>query len=189
VARSNNDAGTEAEAPDETPVLGKGKATPSRAEREAANRRPLVPTDRKAAAKENRAKVAADRDRARVGMANGEEKYLSVRDKGPQKRFVRDWMDARWSIGEAVLPLAVVVLVSTVFPPVVAQAILYGVWALFAIAIIDFVIVGQRLTKKLEAKYGTKTERIRFYAAMRGIYPRPMRMPKPQVKRGDYPEL
>jgi len=186
VARSTKNI--EPAAPEE-PIAGKGKPTPSRAEREAANRRPLVPTDRKAAAKDSRARVAADRDRARIGMANGEERYLPVRDKGPQKRFVRDWMDARWSIGEAVLPLAVVVLISTVFPVTIGQIVLYAVWALFVLAIIDFMIVGQRLTRRLREKYGDKTEKIRFYAAMRGIYPRFMRMPKPQVRRGDFPEL
>jgi hypothetical protein len=188
VAKSTNNAGVEPEAPEE-PILGKGKPTPSRAEREAANRRPLVPTDRRAAAKDSRARQAAERDRARIGMQNGEEKYLPVRDKGPQKRFVRDWMDARWSVGEAVLPLAVIVLISTALPVVVGQIVLYAVWAVFAIAIVDFAITGHRLTTKLRAKYGDKTERIRFYAAMRGIYPRFMRMPKPQVKRGAYPEL
>lgn len=173
----------------ETPVDGKGRATPSRREREAANRRPLVPNDRKAAAKDSRARVAAEREKARIGMMNGEERYLGVRDKGPQKRFVRDWMDARWSLGEAVLPLAVIVLVASALPQQIAQYVLYGVWAYFVIAIIDFIIVGQRLTAKLRAKYGDRTERIRLYAGMRGLYPRFMRAPKPQVKRGQYPEL
>lgn len=178
------------EAEPETPVAGKGRSTPSRRAREAANRRPLVPTDRKAASKDSRARVAAERERARIGMMNGEERYLGPRDRGPQKRFVRDWMDARWSIGEAVLPLALLVLIASALPKPIASLVLFGVWAYFMLAVIDFVIVGQRLTRKLAAKYGSgNVERIRLYAGMRGLYPRFMRAPKPQVKRGRFPAL
>ncbi len=56
--------------------------------------------DRAAARKTNREQVALQRERARVGMARGEEKFLPVRDRGPQKKFVRDYVDARFGIGE-----------------------------------------------------------------------------------------
>ena len=69
-------------------TAGKGHATPTRKEREAANLRPLVNSDRKAASKASRAKMAESRERARIGMANGEEKYLVARDRGPQRRFI-----------------------------------------------------------------------------------------------------
>ena len=76
------------EAPlEDAPLSGKGHATPTRKEREAANKRPLVAGDNKEARKASRAKLQESRDRARVGMANGEEKFLPVRDRGPQKRY------------------------------------------------------------------------------------------------------
>ena len=61
---------------------GKHRPTPSRAEQEAARKRPLV-ADTKEARARAKAELASQRERARIGMANGEEKYLPVRDRGP----------------------------------------------------------------------------------------------------------
>jgi hypothetical protein len=166
----------------------KGHATPSRKEQEAARKRPLVPTDRKAAAKQSRAQTNDSRERARIGMANGEEKYLPVRDKGPQKRYVRDYIDARWSLGEFLLPLLVLTILSYFFNDI-APYVLLAVWGVIAILIVEGIIVGTILTRKLAAKFGDgKVERgVRWYAFMRMIQMRMLRLPKPQVKRGEFP--
>jgi len=67
----------------------------------------------------------------------------------------------------------------------------YGIlalWGFFLVAIIDCIVLGFVLTRKVEAKFGAaNAERIRWYAAMRALQLRPMRLPKPQVKRGQYP--
>ena len=63
-----------------------------------------------------------------------------------------------------------------------------ALWAFFAIAVIDVVVLGFILNKKLAAKFGAdKVEKVRWYAAMRALQLRPLRLPKPQVKRGQYP--
>ncbi len=36
----------------------------------------------------------------RQALDTGDEKFLPLRDKGPQKRFARDYVDARFSLGE-----------------------------------------------------------------------------------------
>ena len=131
---------------DDATVPTKGHATPSRKEQEAARKRPLVPSDRRLAAKQSRSQVQAARDRARAGMANGEEKYLPVRDKGPQKRYIRDYIDARFSIGEVLLPLLVVVIIGT-FIDSIAVYVFIGVYSIFA------VVVGA-----MAAGWGTPTE-------------------------------
>ncbi|MFD6055189.1 DUF3043 domain-containing protein [Agromyces sp. NPDC060279] len=167
---------------------GKGVPTPTRAEQEAARKRPLVPSDRKEAAKQARAKAAEARERARVGMAMGDDKYLPARDRGPQKKFVRDYVDARFSIGEILIPVMFLVIILTFVPSAEVQAIsILVLWAFFAVAVLDCIILGYLLTKKLRAKYGDKAERVRWYAAMRALQLRPLRLPKPQVKRGQYP--
>lgn len=168
---------------------GKGAPTPSRAAQEAARRRPLVPNDRKEAARQARAKAAESRDRARLGMAAGEEKYLPVRDRGPQKKFVRDYVDARFSIGEVLIPVMFAVIVLTFIPSYEVQTIgIFALWAFFLVSVIDVIILGTVLKRKLAAKFGAdKVERVRWYAAMRALQLRPLRLPKPQVKRGQYP--
>lgn len=170
--------------------LTKGRPTPTRKEREAANLRPLVSGDRKAGNKAARAKMAEARDKARIGMANGEEKYLTVRDKGPQRRYIRDYIDARFSVGELIIPFMFIVIILTFINNASVQTIgLFALWAFFLIAVIDCVIVGFILQRKLGAKFGaSKLQRgNRWYAAMRALQLRPMRLPKPQVKRGAFP--
>ncbi|WBU38725.1 DUF3043 domain-containing protein [Homoserinibacter sp. YIM 151385] len=185
MAKPKNETPAPAETGDDAGAR-KGRPTPTRAEREAANRRPLVANDRK----EARSRMNAERDRQRVGMANGEERYLPPRDKGPQKRFVRDTVDARFSIGEILLPLMFLVIFATFLPDQrVATYALLGVWAFILLAVLDCVILGQRLTKQLRDKYGDKAEKVRWYAAMRALQLRPLRLPKPQVKRGQHPTL
>ncbi|PRY68511.1 Protein of unknown function (DUF3043) [Glaciihabitans tibetensis] len=173
---------------DNTP--GKGRPTPTRKEKEAARKRPLVSNDR--AESRRRARVAnqIQRDRARIGLANGEEKFLPVRDRGPQKRFVRDYIDARYSVGEGLIPLMLIVIVLTAFPQAIVQTIGLGVlWTFFVVAIIDCLLVGRRIQRKLAERFGeTRVESgVRWYAAMRALQLRVMRMPKPQVKRGAFP--
>ena len=184
---SQSDAATPAEP--EQPVAGKGAPTPSRKEQEAARRRPLVPKDRKLARQQDRARMQSEREKARIGMANGEERYLPIRDKGPQKRYVRDFVDARFSAGEILMPVLILVILTWFVPAQIADYALLGFWGVFLLVVIDCVVLGFQVRKRLAAKFGAeKVERgVRWYAAMRAVQMRPLRLPKPQVKRGQYP--
>lgn len=181
------------ETPEETAARlkqGKGAPTPSRREQEAARKRPLVPTDRKEAARVARQKQTEAREKARIGMANGDERYLTVRDRGPQRRFVRDYVDARFSIGEFLIPVMLLVIVVSFLPWAFMQLWgLIALWGFFLIAVIDCIVLGFLVIRKVGAKFGTtKVERgLRWYAATRALQLRVMRLPKPQVKRGHYP--
>jgi hypothetical protein len=175
----------------ESTTTGKGRPTPTRREREEANRRPLVATG-KEAQKAQRARLAEQRDKARVGLANGEEKFLPERDKGPQRRFIRDYVDARYSVGEAMIPIMILVIVmSIVRVPVIQAVTLFVLWGFFLVAIADCLVAGHLVTKKLTEKYGAGAVQRgnRWYTAMRCMQIKPMRLPKPQVKRREFPTL
>ena len=170
----------------------KGRATPTRKEREAANLRPLVSSDRKAGNKASRARINEAREKARVGMANGDEKFLPIRDKGVQRRYIRDYTDARWSVGELILPVMFVVIVLTfVFERNTAMSsiAIFVLWGFVLIAVIDCIVAGLLIQRKLAAKFGAEKVQKgnRWYTAMRALQLRPMRLPKPQVKRGAFP--
>jgi len=170
--------------------IGKGRPTPTRREKEEARKRPLVSNDRAEARRQSKAALATEREKQRIGMANGVEKYMPVRDRGVQRRYVRDYIDARTSIGEFLIPIMVVVLILTVFPqPEVQVGAFALLWLFFIAAVIDTVIVGFIIRKKLKAKYGEDNVEtgLRWYAAMRALQLRLMRLPKPQVKRRQYP--
>ncbi len=169
---------------------GKGRPTPSRREREAANRRPLVgntPQDKKAA----RARLNTEREKARLGMANGEERYLPAKDKGEQRKFVRDWIDARWNVGEVMMPVLVLFLIVgfAAAQTVLASYSLLLVWAFVALFVLDCIVLWLSLRKKITAKFGEMQRGTFLYILTRAGQLRFLRLPKPQVRRGQYPSL
>ncbi|MFC4244790.1 DUF3043 domain-containing protein [Gryllotalpicola reticulitermitis] len=187
------DASDAAQAEADAIRIGKGRATPSRREREAARRRPLVPADRKVAREADRERMRVERQRQQAGLAAGDDRYLPARDKGVQRRYARDYVDARWSVGEFLVPVVVILLLSTFLPfpsPMkesISSYVLFVVWGFFIITVIDCFVMGSLLTRRLREKYGEAERGLRWYASMRTIQMRFMRMPKPQAKRGQYP--
>jgi len=182
---------------EETPGLidaRKGRPTPKRKAAEAANRRPLVPQDRKAAAKDARAAQRAERDKQYAAMQTGDERYMPAKDKGPVRRYIRQYVDARWSLGELFLPVAIVMLLLNMLLTSVSPELAFlGLIVLYLFIIgmvVDVVIMWRKLRKKLAAKFGDAAQQrgLMMYAVTRVFQIRRARLPKPQVKHGDYPE-
>jgi hypothetical protein len=168
---------------------GKGRATPSRAEQEAARKRPLVPDTKEAKARA-RADLAHKREKARVGMAAGDPKYLPARDQGPQRKFVRDFVDGGWHLAELVMPAMVVVILATFIPlPAIQYYSFVGLWIFILFVIGDMIITSIRVKAAAKEKFGAgKVEKgLGWYGSMRIVQMRFLRLPKPQVKRGQKP--
>lgn len=177
---------------EETPRAGKGRPTPKRRDAEAARRRPLVTGDKKSDRARARAEAAKQRQLMDQAMQTGDERYLPVQHKGPARRFARDYLDARWTLGEFFLPIALLVVVVMLFgsliqlpPQVVVYAIL-GLYVIVLVAVVEAVIYAGIVRRRALAKFGSGAVRgLRLYTAMRSMQMRRMRLPKPQVKRGD----
>ena len=168
----------------------KNRPTPQRRDQEAARRRPLVVTDRKAARDADRQKRREQQLRMRQAMVTGDDAHLPARDKGPVRRFIRDAVDARWNLGEFMLPVMLVVLALSFVRTTWAITIVFvAVYGLLLVAALDAFLMWRRLKKKLVAKFGEagRARGLAMYAVMRAFQMRRSRMPRPLVKRGEHP--
>jgi hypothetical protein len=178
----------------------KGRPTPRRD----VKRRPVAPApktagearrrrrDNKLTRAERREVKAAQRQNLtdrRERMMAGEEGYVLPRDKGPERRYVRDVVDSSRNLLGLFMPLAFgLILLSFASPPQIAVLLSYGMVALVPIMLIAAFLLGRRINKLVDQKFPKNTEsgwRLGFYAASRASQLRRMRAPRPQVKRGD----
>jgi hypothetical protein len=177
---------TDSETP--TKVGGKGRPTPSRKEAEAAARaRAKVPRTRREQMAAQRAARSESGQRVRAAMKSGDERYLPARDRGPVRRFVRDFVDSRFSIMELMVPILVVTLVlgwsGNAYLVSVGSTMTFGALVLIAL---DMLILRFRLRRELGRRFPEEsTKGTTYYALMRALQMKFMRMPKAQVKIGE----
>jgi len=167
----------------------KNRPTPKRRDQEAARKQPLVVTDRKQAKNLDREKRREAFAKQRQAMVTGDERHLPVRDKGPEKRFIRDSIDARWNVGEFMLPVMLVVLALSFIEQTWAMTLVFVlVYGLIIVAVVDTFLMWRRVKKKLVEKFGAAPAGGGMYAALRAFQMRRTRMPRPQVERGQFPD-
>lgn len=170
------------------PHAKKARPTPRRREREAANRRPLVPEDRKQARREMQDRARAEREAVREGIARGDDRYLRPQERGPQKRFMRDFIDARFTLGELMLPVVVVLLFTTFLnDPMIASVAMLVAWTLIACSVLEGLILAAIIKRRIVAVVGRdRLERgISLATILRSMQLRMLRMPKSRVARGE----
>ena len=174
------------------PSTGKGRPTPSRKEAEAARKQSLrLPKDPKAAKKAARERDREARAQQRAALMAGDERALPARDQGPVKRYVRDFVDSRFTIAEYFIFVALVVLVAGFIPNPVVQLGVSITWmALIALVAFDEIFLLVRLNSALRKRFPDKAERkgALWYAGLRTLQLRRFRLPPPRVRRGETPE-
>jgi hypothetical protein len=174
-----------------SPAGGKGRPTPKRNVAQAANKRPLVPHDRRAAAKAARLKEREERQRQHQAMLTGDEANLPARDRGPVKRYVRDYVDARWNLGEFFIPIAFLFVFLNLFvsrQPELALVVLLALYVLVLLTIVDGFVLWRGLKKRLLAKFGEVPRGTVMYAVTRAFQIRRSRLPRPTSKKhGNWP--
>ncbi|MER7668905.1 DUF3043 domain-containing protein [Kitasatospora sp. NPDC096128] len=193
--RSDDAAASATVLEDETPQARhpqakKGRPTPKRNEAEANRRtRVVVPKDRKEASRQARDRMRVEREKQRQALIDGDERHLPARDKGPVRKFARDYVDSRWSLAEFFLPAAVVILVLSIVKVPALQLLSTLLFLLFfVLVILDFVRLGLGLRKQLAERFaGQNTRGTVAYGIMRTLQMRRLRLPKPQVRRGEKP--
>ncbi|MET9516668.1 DUF3043 domain-containing protein [Streptomyces sp. NPDC002994] len=172
------------------PQAPKGRPTPKRAVAQSQRRNgAAAPSNRKEAMKRQREARRADLARQREALASGDERFLPVRDKGPVRRFVRDFVDSRFCVAEFFLPLAVVILVLSMVRVSNIQNIALLLWlGVIVMIVVDSIGLVIRLKKQLNERFPNEPKRGAVaYGLMRTLQMRRLRLPKPQVKRGERP--
>lgn len=166
--------------------------TPTRREQELQNIRPLVPADRKAAKRETQARQRERQREQREGLARGDDRFLRPSDRGPQKRFLRNVIDARYSLGELLMPVVAVSLFTNFLPNGLVPIILQIVLLLLLVAsLIESWLVGRSVRRRIAAVVGEGNVEsgLILGTIARSIQMRFLRMPKPQVRRGEKVEF
>ena len=176
----------------------KGRPTPSRKDREEANRRPIVVADRRAASRAARAKAKSERQAQYQAMRTNDTANLPARDRGPVREYIRDYVDARWNVGELFLFAAFALLVlSMVFvsengsASLLGAIFLYSIYGIVILAVVDAILLWRSLKRRITEKFGAdKIEKgMLMYTLARAFQIRRARMPKPKSKRhGRYPD-
>ena len=171
----------------ESKVQGKGRPTPSRNEREAANIKPLVGNRSKEARAQAKIQQRDSRLKARAAMMAGDEKYLLGRDQGPQRKIAREIIDGRYTMIEGLMPLMIVFLLVTSVTPVAANNLITLVMVLVLTAVsMEATIMHRMIGARIKERLGATTKMQKgtwFYTFTRGMQPRPLRIPKPAPRR------
>lgn len=171
-----------------TPVTtkpgGKGRPTPTRREAEAANRAKAKAARNPKAARGAARSARAERSRdIRAAMKAGDERYLLARDRGPVRRFIRDYVDSRLNLAEFAMPLLIVSLLAQVAGAVTVGAGMMNATVL--VVVLDVVWLRFRLRQQIRTRFGKEhLKGATFYAFMRALQMRFMRIPKPQYRIG-----
>ena len=181
---------TKSETPAEEATVkpgGKGRPTPSRREAEAAAKaRAKTPRTRKEVARAQRESRTESSRSVRAAMKAGDERYYLARDKGPVRRFIRDFVDSRFSFIELMIPLLVVTMVlgysGNARLAQIGNTVLMGTILLVAL---DMTLLRFRLRKQLAVRFPDEPVKgTTYYALTRALQMKFMRLPKAKVKIG-----
>jgi len=202
--RSSSEAGATAAttAQDAAKQAGKGRPTPKRREAEQRNRQPLIggprlpanatKEERKAARAAARQAANVERLKGREALLTNDERHLPAQHRGPARRFARDYVDARLNLGDFLFPVAIVVLGLGLVPvPAIRPYTLIAVPLLYLfliVVLVDAYFLSRRINRLTQAKFGAQAAGAGRYGALRSLQIRRFRLPRPAVKRGQYPE-
>jgi hypothetical protein len=179
--------------PAEPVTSGKGRATPTRKEAEAARKRYLgaLPADPKERRRAEREAQRVATDRSRQALRSGDARNVPARDQGPARAFVRDYVDGRMRVLELLMPLVILCWATLLFHSTslyVYSSI--GMEVVVVIGIVLGVLLSRRVKQAVTAQFGPDDVRgTGFYAVSRAVMPRPLRQPKPTVTMRGTPRV
>ncbi|RAV34567.1 hypothetical protein CHEID_03900 [Corynebacterium heidelbergense] len=177
VRRSGNNA------PPETPAEAR--------KRRKELKRSMSKEDYKALQRREREERTRERRKANERMMAGDEQYLMDRDKGPERRFVRDWVDSHRYVMNLFLPLTLVVIIIMVVGlrnPFFANLSSLVMMAIFIIMVVEGIFLGRKVNRMVREKFPHSQQggfSLGMYAFTRATMLRRFRTPAAKVNVGD----
>jgi hypothetical protein len=161
------------------PTVKKDRPTPTRKEAEAARRQRVTTTLSK---KEARA-VSSRQARAQ------RMKAVNAREAAPEKVLMRDYIDARFNLGEFLLPSVIVILAVTVlgsYWPAITLIATLAMYLFILAVFVDGYLMWRGFKKVLASRLPrASTKGLLMYGMTRSTQIRRFRSPAPRIKRGE----
>ena len=141
----------------------KGRPTPKRREaerkrgpaapapltsKEARARRKVNKDGTKKSRAERKSDAAARRstmNERREAMMDGDERYLHARDKGPERKFVRDYVDSSRHLLGLFMPLAIVMIFSLFLAPFIQSIVALGMLVMVVVMLVEGYFMSRRV--------------------------------------------
>jgi hypothetical protein len=160
----------------------KGRPTPSRKVAESKRKvSAIAPVVGKEAKNREKALSRERRTADREAYMRGDESALPVRDRGPVRRYVRDEVDARRSVGEFFMPIIFGVLVMSIIPIMAVNVL--GIVLMYTVllyAVVDGFFLARKMKKKILIKFpDSNTKGLGMYGWLRSTQMRRLRAPRP----------
>jgi Protein of unknown function (DUF3043) len=164
---------------DHAPTGKKDRPTPSRKEAEAARRQRVTTTLNK-----KEARAAASRQNRAERM-----KAINAREAAPEKALMRDYIDARFNLGEFLLPSVVLILAITILGSYWATVTVIATLAMYVFILgvfVDGYLMWRGFKKVLAARLPKSSPKgLLLYGMTRSTQIRRFRSPAPRIKRGE----
>lgn len=157
----------------------KARPTPTRKEAEAARRQRVNRT---------LSKKEARLEASRTARAN-RLRTMNARESVPERALLRDYIDARFSLGEFLLPSLVVILASSfvsMINPTITVITTIVMYVFLIAVMLDIAWMWRGFKKVLATRLpNAPTRGLLMYGMNRTIQIRRFRIPAPRVKRGE----
>jgi hypothetical protein len=193
--RHRNAGATDGKAAQDSPVnnrppaeTGKGRPTPKRSEAERNRYTPISGVrSRAGSGKSGSAGSRTERARRYDAMKRGEDWALNVRDRGPLKKLARDYVDSKRRVSEYYLYAMIVMLVALLSRNSTLSLFIFPLLLVLIVAVaLDGFFIRRGLRGLAAERFPSEpTSGLTWYALMRSMQIRRMRVPKPQVSPGD----
>jgi len=134
--------------------------------------------------KPERRKSSAER---RERMMAGDDRYVLARDRGPARALVRDVVDGRRNLTGLFMPLALLVVLSFLYPPI-QSVVALAMFAMMLVMAIEGIYLARLVAARVRERFpedSSSTARLGWYAFVRASQIRKLRAPRPRVKPGD----